>query len=114
MVEADVAFAIRPLAALRVGGGDPEQRLAVAPAGHVLVVVLTLEAEKAEQLVIEFLRAREIADAQHEMIDADDARHGGSDPGIRLRSILNELRRGGLRPGSSSGEKPPRNGAFAG
>jgi hypothetical protein len=80
--------------------------------GHVLVVVLTLEAEKAEQLVVEFLRAGEIADAQYEMIDADDARHGGSDPGIRLRSILNELRRGELRPGLSSAERPHRKGRF--
>src|SRR4029077_6965985 len=39
VVKADVAFAIFVLLALRVGGGDPEQGLAVAPAGHVAVFV---------------------------------------------------------------------------
>src|SRR5262249_3352696 len=76
VVEADVALAVLALAALRVGGGDPEQRLAVAPAGHVGVVVFELEAEKAEQLAVEVLRAREVADAEHQVIDADDAGHG--------------------------------------
>src|SRR5262249_55677579 len=76
VVEADVALAVLALAALRVGGGDPEQRLAVAPAGHVTVVVFELEAEKAEQLAVEVLRAREVADAEHQVIDADDAGHG--------------------------------------
>src|SRR5262249_10879060 len=76
VVEADVALAVLALAALRVGGGDPEQRLAVAPAGHVAVVVFELEAEKAEQLAVELLRAREVAHAEHQVIDADDAGHG--------------------------------------
>src|SRR5262249_16854448 len=75
VVKADVALAVLALSPLRVGGGDPEQRLAVAPAGHVGVVVFELEAEKAEQLAVEFLRAREVADAEHQVIDADDARH---------------------------------------
>ena len=48
---------------------------AVPPAGHVRIFVFQLEAEKAEQLVVERLRAREIADAEHQMIDADDAGH---------------------------------------
>src|SRR5262249_50373612 len=74
-VEADVALAVLALLALRVGGGDPEQRLAVAPAGHVGVVVFELEAEKAEQLAVELLRAREVADAEHQVIDTDDAGH---------------------------------------
>src|SRR6202030_2966409 len=46
MVEADIAFAIFVLPALRIGGGDPEQGLAVAPAGHVAVFVFQFEAEK--------------------------------------------------------------------
>src|SRR5262245_48460253 len=76
VVEADVALAVLALLALRVGGGDPEQRLAVAPAGHVGVVVFELEAEKAEQLAVELLRAGEVANAEHQVIDADDAGHG--------------------------------------
>src|SRR5262249_4101180 len=75
VVEADVALAVLALLALRVGGGDPEQRLAVAPAGHVGGVVFELEAEKAEQLAVELLRAREVADAEHQVIDTDDAGH---------------------------------------
>ena len=76
MVKADVALAVLVLLALGVGGGDPEQRLAVAPARHVRILVLELEAEKAEHLAVEVLRAREVADAEHEVIDADDAGHG--------------------------------------
>src|SRR5262249_48788971 len=76
VVKADVALAVLVLSPLRVGGSDPEQRLAVAPAGHVGVVVFELEAEKAEQLAVELLRAREVANAEHQVIDADDARHG--------------------------------------
>src|SRR5262249_33783499 len=75
VMEADVALAVLALPALRIGLRDPEQSLAVAPARHVGIVVLELEAEEAEQLAIEFLRAREIADAEPEVIDADDARH---------------------------------------
>src|SRR5262249_58522729 len=87
----------------RVGGGDPEQRLAVAPAGHVGVVVFELEAEKAEQLAVELLRARKVADAEHQVIDADNAGHGVSPfvafersysvsslPGLTRQSILFE------------------------
>src|SRR5262249_16314064 len=48
VVKADVALAVLALSPLRIGGGDPEQRLAVAPAGHVGILVLELEAEKAE------------------------------------------------------------------
>ena len=75
MVKADVALAVLVRLALCVGGGDPEQGLAVAPARHVGILVLELEAEKAEQLAVERLRAREVADAEHEVIDADDAGH---------------------------------------
>jgi hypothetical protein len=53
-----------------------EQRLAVAPAREAAAVVLEPEAEEAEHARVEILRAREIADAQHQMINADDARHG--------------------------------------
>jgi hypothetical protein len=42
---------------------------------HVRVVVFALEAEEDEQLVVEILRAGEVTDAQHEMIDTDDTRH---------------------------------------
>src|SRR5262249_13858449 len=75
VVKADVALAVLALSPLRIGGGDPEQRLAVAPAGHVGILVLELEAEKAEQLAVELLRAREVADAEHQVIDADNAGH---------------------------------------
>src|SRR5438067_7739769 len=77
MMEADIALAVLVPPALRIGGGDPEPRLAVPPAGHVRIFVFQLEAEEAEQLVVERLRAREIADAEHQMIDADDAGHDG-------------------------------------
>ena len=48
VVEADIAFAIFVFSPLRVGGGDPKPGLAVAPAGHVHVIVFALEAEEAE------------------------------------------------------------------
>src|ERR1700733_10289640 len=80
VMETNIALAIFVLAPLRIGGGDPEQRLAVAPAGHVAVFVLQFEAEKFQELVVKRLRAREIADAENEMIDADDARHGSVQP----------------------------------
>src|SRR5262245_48954227 len=75
VVKADVALAVFTLLSLRVGGGDPEQGFAVAPAGHAAVLVFELEAEKAEELAVELLRAREVADAEHQVIDADDAGH---------------------------------------
>ena len=75
MVKTDVAFAISPFAAWG-GGGDPEQRLAVASARHIRVIVFALEAEEAEHLVIERLRAPEIADTEDEVVYADDAWHG--------------------------------------
>src|SRR5262249_55204093 len=78
VVEADVALAMLSLFSLRVGGGDPAQRLAVAPAGHVCIAVLELEAGEAEQPAVDLLRARKGADAQDQMIDADDAGHGDS------------------------------------
>src|ERR1700719_2926360 len=46
VMKADIAFAIFVFLALRIGGGDPEQGLAVAPAGHVAVFVFQFEAEK--------------------------------------------------------------------
>ena len=46
VMKADVAFAVFMLLALRVRSRDPQQGLAVAPAGHVLVFVLQLEAEE--------------------------------------------------------------------
>src|SRR5580704_13320718 len=74
-MEADVALAVLPLSTFLIGGGDPKQRLAIAPARHVGVVVLQLESEKAQQLPVKLLRAREVADAQNQMIDADDGGH---------------------------------------
>jgi nucleotide-binding universal stress UspA family protein len=78
MVKPDIAFAVFSLSALCVGGCDPEQRLAVTPAGHVGIIVLAPEAKKAKQLVVEVARARDVTDAQHQMINADDARHSRS------------------------------------
>src|ERR1700678_3785291 len=75
-METDVAFAVFALLALRVGSGDPQQRLAVAPAGHVVIVMFELEAEKRQHFAVKFLGPREVADAQNQMVDADDARHG--------------------------------------
>src|SRR5580700_1062965 len=46
LVETDVALAIFVFPPLRIGGGDPEQGLAVAPAGHVAIFVFQFEAEK--------------------------------------------------------------------
>jgi hypothetical protein len=53
VVKADIALAIFVFATLGIGRGNPEQRLAVAPPGHIVVFVLELEAEKGQQLVIE-------------------------------------------------------------
>src|SRR5262249_30068669 len=60
-------------------------------------------AEKAEQLAVELLRARKVADAEHQVIDADDAGHVVSPfvafersysvsslPGLTRQSILFE------------------------
>src|ERR1700758_4066504 len=85
-MKADVAFAIFMLSPLRIGGGDPEQRLAVAPAGHVGVLVFELEAEKAEQLGLDLLGAGEVADADHQVIDAADAGHSTSPAGASRRA----------------------------
>src|SRR5581483_6674648 len=77
VVEADVADAVRVLLALRVGLADPEQGLAVAPAGGLVEVVLALESEEAQHRVVEPPRAREVLHADDEVVDADDAgRHG--------------------------------------
>src|SRR5207248_10227615 len=86
VMKADVALAVLVPAAFAVGLRDPEQRLAVAPAGKAAAVVLQPEAEEAEHPGVVVLRAREIADAQHQMIDADDAGHfTASSPGIARR-----------------------------
>src|ERR1043165_9407794 len=50
VMKADVALAVLALAARAVGLRDPEQRLAVAPAGEITQLVFQLEAEKAEHL----------------------------------------------------------------
>jgi hypothetical protein len=55
-----------------IGGGNPEQRLAVAPAGHILVFMFERKAEEAQKLSVERLRAREIAHTENQMIDTDD------------------------------------------
>src|SRR5262249_37723758 len=80
VVEADIALAISVLAALCVGGRDPEQRLAIAPADEIGAVVFALEAKEAEHLVVERARAREVADAEYEVIEAGDAGHGLASP----------------------------------
>src|ERR1700722_2269638 len=74
-MKADIAFAILVPASLLIRRRDPEQGLAIAPAGHVGVGVLQFEAEKFEELVVKLFRAGKLADAQNEMIDADHARH---------------------------------------
>src|SRR5262249_59958589 len=60
--------------------------IGVAQAGHVGVVVFELETEKAEQLAVELLRAREVADAEHQVIDADDAGHVSVPAGASRRA----------------------------
>src|SRR3546814_9261859 len=74
MVEADRADLVPALAA-RIRLPDPEPRLAVGPADHVGVLVQHLEAEEREQPAVEFLGFIVIADANGEMVDADDAHH---------------------------------------
>jgi hypothetical protein len=74
VMKADIAFAMFVLSAFGIGGGNPEQRLAVAPPGHILVFMFELEAEEAQKLLVKCLRAREIAYAENQMIDADNAR----------------------------------------
>src|SRR5512135_2357201 len=81
VVEADVAAAVLVLLALAVGLADPEQRLAVAPAGGVGQIVFELEAQEAQNVAVELLRPREVADADRDVIDADDADHVGVLPG---------------------------------
>src|SRR4051794_19016938 len=102
MVKSDVTLAVLVLLALGVGGGDPEQGLAVAPTRHVRIFVLELEAEKAEHLAVEVLRACEVADAEHEVIDADDAGHALL---LAVVPTLSDLLRADQRP---RGFQPPR------
>src|ERR1051325_10299508 len=77
VVEADIALAMRVLLALGIGLGDPEQCLAVAPAGHVAVLMFQLESQRTEHLGVEGLGALEITDADDQVVDADDACHAG-------------------------------------
>jgi hypothetical protein len=75
VVEANVPFAVFVLPALCVCLGNPEQGLAVGPAHHALVFRLHAEAEKLHQGGVEGLRFFEIAHADDQMIDADNAYH---------------------------------------
>jgi hypothetical protein len=52
VMKTDIALSIFVFPTLGIGGGDPEQRLAVAPPGHIAVFVLELEPKKSQQLVI--------------------------------------------------------------
>ena len=74
-MKADIAFAVAAPLALRVRGRDPEQRLAVAPAGKTAAIVLELEAEETENFVVKVPRARKVAHAQDQVIDTDDVGH---------------------------------------
>jgi hypothetical protein len=74
MVKADIALAVFVRPAFRVGRGDPEQRLVVVPAHHVLVLGLELEADERHQ-DRKILRRLEVADAEHEVIDSCDTHH---------------------------------------
>jgi hypothetical protein len=99
-MKADVALAIVSLAALGIGRRNPEQRLAVTPAGHVRIFILQLEAEKAEQLCVKLLRAGKIADTEDEVIDTDNAGHGTS-PFVErapLQGVLFEARLDAEKP----------------
>src|SRR5215471_10338723 len=53
VMKADIALAIFVFPTFGIGGGNPEQRLTVAPSGHIVVFVLELEAEKGQELGIE-------------------------------------------------------------
>ena len=76
VVKADIALAVCVLLAFRVGGRDPEQRLAVGPAHHAAFVFgLDAEAEERHQRRVEGFRFFEVADADHQMVDADNAHH---------------------------------------
>src|SRR5258708_24891107 len=74
-MEADVADAVFVFFAFGVGLANPEARLAVRPTGGVLVMLHRFEAEKDQELAVECLRPREVADADDEVIDAEDAGH---------------------------------------
>ena len=119
MVEADIALAVWVLPALRIGGGDPEQGLAVRPAHHALVLSLDVEAQEPHQRGVEGFRRLEVADAENEMIDTEDLHHflisirgmtlssswqGLSRPSTSHASILKSWMPG-TRPGMT---KPPR------
>jgi hypothetical protein len=74
-MKTNIALAIFVLPAFGIGGRDPEQGLAVAPSRHIVVFVLELEPEKGQELVVKSFRAREIADAEDQVVNTDDARH---------------------------------------
>src|SRR5205823_5627715 len=65
-----------------------------------LHVVFELEAEEAEHLGVEILRAREIADAEHQMIDAEDAGHLLSPPSWFPAAVHASPAGGRARPGA--------------
>src|SRR5215475_10047758 len=76
VVQADIADAVG-LAAL--SGSNPVASLAVGPANGVGIFVGDLEAQEVEQLGVEGLGLRVVADADGNVIDADDlaaASHG--------------------------------------
>jgi hypothetical protein len=76
-MKADIALAVFVVPAFGIGGGDPEQRVAVGPAHHAaLIFGLDAETEELHQRGIEFLRFLEVPDTDHQMVDADNAHHG--------------------------------------
>jgi hypothetical protein len=69
VVEADIVVAVLVGAAFRVGGSDPEPRLAVGPANGGVTLIRKFESEEIEQALIERLRFFVIADPDAQVVD---------------------------------------------
>jgi hypothetical protein len=64
------------LLSFRVRSRDPKQRVAVGPAHHAAFIFgLDVETEELHQRRVEGLRLFEVADADYQMVDADNAHH---------------------------------------
>src|ERR1700722_18166945 len=74
MMQADIAVAVPPRRR-RLRRRDPERGPAVPPAGHFAKATNDLEAEETEQALVESPRSLVVADANNDMVDAQNLNH---------------------------------------
>src|SRR5580692_11242123 len=77
-MQSDIAVAVAPRRRRRIRRGDPECRPAIAPARHFAESADDLEPEEAEQARVESPRSLVVADANDDMVDAQNLNHSVS------------------------------------